>query len=67
MDKETIDTYNRKAESVAQLHSTLTPHRIYELINRPILYKRWNNCRYWLWHWPGYALANSTGIPDNRH
>ncbi|MGZ5551672.1 MAG: class I SAM-dependent methyltransferase [Nitrososphaeraceae archaeon] len=34
MDKETIDTYNREAESIAQLHSTLTPHRIYELINQ---------------------------------
>jgi 2-polyprenyl-3-methyl-5-hydroxy-6-metoxy-1,4-benzoquinol methylase len=34
MDKETIDTYNREAESIAQLHSTLTPHRIYELIDQ---------------------------------
>jgi 2-polyprenyl-3-methyl-5-hydroxy-6-metoxy-1,4-benzoquinol methylase len=33
MDKETIDTYNREAESVAQLHSTLIPYRIYELID----------------------------------
>lgn len=32
MDKETIDTYNREAESIAQFHATLTPHRIYELI-----------------------------------
>jgi 2-polyprenyl-3-methyl-5-hydroxy-6-metoxy-1,4-benzoquinol methylase len=34
MDKETIDTYNREVESIAQLHSTLTPHRIYELIDQ---------------------------------
>ena len=34
MDKETIDTYNREAESIARLHSTLTPHRIYELIDQ---------------------------------
>jgi len=33
MDKETIDTYNREAASVAQLHSTLIPYRIYELID----------------------------------
>jgi 2-polyprenyl-3-methyl-5-hydroxy-6-metoxy-1,4-benzoquinol methylase len=32
MDKETIDTYNREAESITQLHSTLAPYRIYELI-----------------------------------
>lgn len=32
MDKATIDTYNREAKSIAQLHSTLTPQRIYELI-----------------------------------
>ncbi len=34
MDKQTIDAYNQEAESIAQLHATLTPHRIYELINR---------------------------------
>jgi len=34
MDKETIDTYNREAERIAQLHSTLTPCRIYELIGK---------------------------------
>lgn len=34
MDKETIDAYNREAESTAQLHSKLTPHRIYELIEQ---------------------------------
>lgn len=32
MDKETIDTYNREAESIGKLHSTLTPSRIYELV-----------------------------------
>ncbi len=34
MDKETINSYNRDAESIARLHSTLTPHRIYELIEQ---------------------------------
>ena len=34
MDKETIDAYNREAKSIAQLHSTLTPHRIYALIDQ---------------------------------
>ena len=34
MDKETIDSYNRDAETIAQLHSTLTPFRIYELIEQ---------------------------------
>ena len=33
MDKQTIDTYNSEAKSIAQLHARLTPHRIYELIN----------------------------------
>ena len=34
MDKETIDIYNRDAKSVAQLHSTLIPLRVYDLINQ---------------------------------
>ncbi|MEY3761197.1 MAG: hypothetical protein RIR39_2688 [Pseudomonadota bacterium] len=34
MDKQTIDTYNQEAESITQLHATLTPHRIYALIDR---------------------------------
>jgi trans-aconitate methyltransferase len=34
MDKQTIDAYNQEAVSIAQLHATLTPHRIYELINQ---------------------------------
>ena len=34
MDKETINIYNQDAESIAQLHSTLIPHRLYELINQ---------------------------------
>lgn len=34
MDKETIDAYNREAESIARLHSTLTPLRVYELIDQ---------------------------------
>lgn len=34
MDKETIDAYNRDSESISQLHSTLTPHRIYALIDK---------------------------------
>ncbi|WP_262966143.1 class I SAM-dependent methyltransferase [Methylobacter psychrophilus] len=33
MDKQTIDTYNREAASIAQLHVTLTPQRIYALID----------------------------------
>ncbi len=33
MDKQTIDTYNQEAESIAQLHATLTPQRIYALID----------------------------------
>ena len=32
MDKLTIDTYNREAEQVAQLHSGLIPKRLYALI-----------------------------------
>jgi 2-polyprenyl-3-methyl-5-hydroxy-6-metoxy-1,4-benzoquinol methylase len=32
MDKETIDSYNYEAKSIAQLHSSLIPTRIYELI-----------------------------------
>jgi 2-polyprenyl-3-methyl-5-hydroxy-6-metoxy-1,4-benzoquinol methylase len=31
MDKQTIVAYNREAESIAQLHSSLTPQRIYQL------------------------------------
>lgn len=34
MDKETIDIYNQDAENIAQLHSTLIPHRVYELIQQ---------------------------------
>ncbi len=34
MDKETIEAYNREAEGVAKLHSTLIPHRIYSLIDQ---------------------------------
>ncbi len=34
MDKETIETYNRESESIARLHSTLMPHRIYTLIDQ---------------------------------
>ena len=32
MDNKTIETYNKEAESIAQLHSTLIPSRIYKLI-----------------------------------
>ncbi len=32
MDKQTIDLYNLDAEHIAQLHSSLTPSRIYALI-----------------------------------
>lgn len=34
MDQQTIETYNTEAESIAKLHSTLIPERIYELIER---------------------------------
>ena len=34
MDKETIKTYDREAEKIAELHSTLMPNRIYELIDK---------------------------------
>jgi len=32
MDKQTVDTYDREAEHIAQLHSSLTPNRLYTLI-----------------------------------
>ncbi len=32
MDKQTIETYDREAERIAQLHSSLTPSRLYTLI-----------------------------------
>jgi len=31
MDQQTIEIYNKEAENIAQLHSTLIPERIYEL------------------------------------
>ncbi|QPK62544.1 class I SAM-dependent methyltransferase [Methylomonas sp. LL1] len=31
MDQQTIETYDKEAASIAQLHSTLVPERIYEL------------------------------------
>jgi 2-polyprenyl-3-methyl-5-hydroxy-6-metoxy-1,4-benzoquinol methylase len=31
MDQQTIETYNQEAASIAQLHSSLIPERIYEL------------------------------------
>jgi 2-polyprenyl-3-methyl-5-hydroxy-6-metoxy-1,4-benzoquinol methylase len=39
MDKQTIHAYNQEAERIAQLHATLTPHRIYELINHYFIKK----------------------------
>ncbi len=33
MDKQTIDIVNQEAESIAHLHATLTPQRIYALID----------------------------------
>lgn len=33
-DKKTIDVYNNEAEKIAKLHASLTPHRIYELIDQ---------------------------------
>ena len=32
MDIQTIETYDREAERIAQLHSSLTPDRLYTLI-----------------------------------
>ncbi len=32
MDKQTIETYDHEAERIAQLHSSLTPDRLYTLI-----------------------------------
>ena len=37
MDKKTIETYNNEAENIAKLHSSLTPHRIYKLIEQYFL------------------------------
>ena len=34
MDRQTIETYNKEAASVAQLHSALIPERIYELAKK---------------------------------
>lgn len=34
MDNQTIEVYNREAESIAQLHFSLTPQRIYQLIQQ---------------------------------
>lgn len=34
MDHRTIGTYNNEAEKIAQLHSNLTPTRIYELVTQ---------------------------------
>jgi len=33
MDNQTVDVYDKEAESIAKLHSTLIPERIYELIS----------------------------------
>jgi hypothetical protein len=32
IDKETIETYDKDAESITKLHSTLIPSRVYEII-----------------------------------
>jgi 2-polyprenyl-3-methyl-5-hydroxy-6-metoxy-1,4-benzoquinol methylase len=34
MDIPTINSYNNEAEKIAKLHASLTPHRIYELIDQ---------------------------------
>lgn len=34
MDKPTIETYNNEAESIALLHATLVPERIYALVDQ---------------------------------
>ena len=33
MDSTTINSYNHENETIAKLHASLTPHRIYELID----------------------------------
>jgi hypothetical protein len=37
MDKQTIETYDREAEQIAQLHSRLTPSGLYTLITDTLL------------------------------
>jgi 2-polyprenyl-3-methyl-5-hydroxy-6-metoxy-1,4-benzoquinol methylase len=34
MDITTINSYNQEAEKIAKLHASITPHRIYELIDQ---------------------------------
>jgi len=34
MDKQTIETYNNEAANIAQLHTSLIPTRIYELVDQ---------------------------------
>jgi len=34
IDKQTIEIYDKNSESIAELHNSLTPNRIYELINK---------------------------------
>ena len=34
LDKITINSYNLEAEKIAELHASLTPHRIYELVEK---------------------------------
>jgi SAM-dependent methyltransferase len=39
MDKTTIDSYNKDADNIAQLHASLTPEKLYNLINQHFIKK----------------------------
>ena len=81
MDKETIDTYNREAERIAQLHSTLTPCRIYELIGKFFIKggttidigcgigrdTNWLNNQHWYVHIPRCCRAPPVGVRRNGY
>ncbi|MBH1970106.1 class I SAM-dependent methyltransferase [Moraxellaceae bacterium AER2_44_116] len=39
MDKTTIDSYNKDADNIAQLHASLIPEKLYSLINQHFIKK----------------------------
>lgn len=39
MDKTTIDSYNKDADNIAQLHASLIPEKLYNLINQHFIKK----------------------------
>lgn len=39
MDKKTIDSYNKDADNIAQLHASLIPEKLYNLINQHFIKK----------------------------